>query len=101
MASAGPAAGRGASTATAPAASGWRSGIAAMAFLGSGNPVALTDWSRKANPLRALGSISLSFGRLRRAGVLQGPPDEMPDDGTTTRDTTPSLWLGVTRPATG
>ena len=35
MASAGPAAGRGASTATAPAGSGWRSGIPAMASVGS------------------------------------------------------------------
>jgi hypothetical protein len=43
MASAGPAAGRGASTATAPAGSGWRSGIHAMASLGSGTRSTDTD----------------------------------------------------------
>jgi hypothetical protein len=36
MASAGRVAGRGASTATAPAGSGWRSGIPALAPIGSG-----------------------------------------------------------------
>ena len=68
MGSAGPAAGRGASTATAPAASGWRSGIAATASLGSGNPVALHRLVSQANPLRALGSTSLSQGGVSVAG---------------------------------
>jgi hypothetical protein len=52
MASAGPAAGQGASTATAAAGSGWRSGSPAMASVGSGTRSTDTDWCRKANPGR-------------------------------------------------
>jgi hypothetical protein len=50
MASAGPAAGRGASTATAPAGSGWRSGIPAMASVGSGARSTDTDQCPKRTP---------------------------------------------------
>jgi hypothetical protein len=56
MASAGPAAGRAASTATAPASSGWRSGIPAMPSVGPGTQF---DHVPVAFLLLAVGSLVL------------------------------------------
>ena len=75
MASAGPAAGRGASTATAPAGSGWHSGIPAMASVGSGTRTGTDQCPRRAGPSRDGASRTRTgdlLGAIRRARRGQG-----------------------------